>query len=45
MIALIDANKDLRSGTLRWGIEPTCAVLRIAPSTYHAARGRPPSPR
>ena len=45
MIAFIDANKDRRSGTLRWGIEPICAVLPIAPSTYSAARGRPPSAR
>ncbi len=45
MIAFIDANKDRRSGTLRWGIEPICAVLPIAPSTYYAARERPPSAR
>jgi putative transposase len=27
------------------GIEPICRVLEIAPSTYHAARRRPPSAR
>ena len=45
MIALIDAHKERHSGTLRWGIEPICSVLPIAPSTYHAAKKRPPSAR
>ena len=46
MIAFIDANRRHQvSGTLRWGIEPICAVLQIAPSTYHAAKKRPPSAR
>jgi len=45
MTAFIDAHKEGRSGGLRWGIEPICAVLPIAPSTYHAAKQRPPSPR
>jgi putative transposase len=37
MIAYIDANRD------RFGVEPICQVLPIAPSTYHQAsrRGRP----
>jgi putative transposase len=39
MIAYIDANRD------RFGVEPICRVLPIAPSTYHAARRRPPSAR
>jgi putative transposase len=39
MIAYIDANRD------RFGVEPICQVLPIAPSTYHAARRRPPSAR
>jgi putative transposase len=39
MIAYIDANRD------RFGVEPICRVLPIAPSTYHAARQRPPSTR
>ncbi len=30
---------------LRWGIEPICAVLQVAPSTYYSARRRPPSTR
>jgi transposase InsO family protein len=39
MIAYIDANKD------RFGVEPICRVLPIAPSTYYLHSGRPPSPR
>jgi putative transposase len=39
MIAYIDANRD------RFGVEPICRVLPIAPSTYHAARCRPLSAR
>ncbi len=44
MIEFIDTHKA------RFGVEPICAVLReqgcgIAPSTYHAAKTRPPSPR
>ena len=45
MIRFIDEHKDHRSGTLRWGIEPICSMLPIAPSTYYAARTRPPSAR
>ena len=32
----IAANKE------RWGVEPVCRVLQIAPSTYYAAASRPP---
>jgi putative transposase len=39
MIAFIDGHKD------RFGVEPICRVLPIAPSTYHAARSRPASAR
>lgn len=45
MIRFIDEHKDRRSGELRWGIEPIAEVLGIAPSTYHAAKKRPPSAR
>lgn len=43
-MAFIDAHRD------RFGVEPICAVLAehgvgIAPSTYYAARRRPPSAR
>jgi putative transposase len=39
MIAFIDTHKD------RFGVEPICRVLPIAPSTYHAAHRRPASAR
>ena len=39
MIAYIHAHKD------RYGVEPICRVLPIAPSTYHAAKRRLPSAR
>jgi putative transposase len=39
MIASIDANRD------RFGVEPICRVLPIAPSTYYAASHRPASAR
>lgn len=29
----------------RFGVEPICRVLQVAPSTYYAARGRPSSAR
>jgi putative transposase len=43
-VAFIDAHRD------RFGVEPTCRVLcehgiKIAPSTYYAAKARPPSAR
>ena len=39
MIAYIDAHRD------EFGVEPICRVLQVAPSTYYAAKTRPPSPR
>jgi putative transposase len=39
MIAYIDANRD------RFGVEPICQVLPIAPSTYYAAKSRRSSVR
>ncbi len=38
-MALIDAHRD------RWGVEPICQVLEVAPSTYYAATSRPTSSR
>jgi putative transposase len=35
----IDAYRD------RFGVEPICRALQVAPSTYYAARRRPPSAR
>jgi putative transposase len=29
----------------RFGVEPICDVLQVAPSTYYAAVSRPPSAR
>src|SRR5207302_5971890 len=39
MITFINEHKDA------YGVEPICAELPIAPSTYYAARSRPPSAR
>jgi putative transposase len=39
MIRYIEAHKD------RYGVEPICSLLPIAPSTYHEARRRQPSAR
>ena len=40
-VAFIDAHRDDRSGGLRWGVEPICQVLEIAPTTYWSAKSRP----
>ena len=39
MITYIDQHKD------RYGVEPICQLLPIAPSTYYDAKRRPPSAR
>jgi putative transposase len=39
MIAYIDRHKD------RFGVEPICRLLPIAPSSYYARKQRPPSAR
>jgi len=39
MTSYIDQFRD------RFGIEPICRTLAVAPSSYYAARRRPPSPR
>ena len=39
MTAYIDDHKD------RYGVEPICKLLPIAPSTYYDAKRRPPSAR
>jgi putative transposase len=44
-VAFIDANRERRSGGLVWGVEPICGVLQVAPSSYYAAKKRPPSAR
>ena len=45
VVAFIDAHRDRTTGGLRWGVEPVCHVLEIAPSTYYGAKNRPPSAR
>jgi putative transposase len=35
----IDGHRD------RFGVEPICRALQVAPSTYYAAKHRPPSAR
>lgn len=45
-MAFIDANRNRRTADgLVWGVEPICRALHFAPSTYYAARSRPPSAR
>ena len=39
IVEFIDANRD------EFGVEPICTVLQVAPSTYYAAKSRPPSAR
>jgi len=38
-VSFIAANKA------RWGVEPICRVLQVAPASYYAAVSRPPSAR
>jgi putative transposase len=44
-VAFIDAHRDRTTGGRRWGVEPICRTLEIAPSTYYDAKSRPPSAR
>jgi putative transposase len=44
-VAFIDAHRHRQTDGLVWGVEPICRVLQVAPSTYHAAKSRPPSRR
>jgi len=37
--------KFIQAHQARWGVEPICRVLEIAPSSYYAAVQRPPSAR
>ena len=39
MSAFIETHRE------RFGVEPICRVLAVAPSSYYAARSRPPSAR
>jgi putative transposase len=44
-VACIDAARGRETAGLRWGVEPICRVLQVAPSTYSAAKRRPPCRR
>jgi putative transposase len=41
VVAFVDAHRTNVSGGLRWGVEPICRVLEIAPTTYWSAKTRP----
>ena len=43
--AFIDAHRDRETGGRRWGVEPICTQLQVAPSIYYDAESRPPSSR
>ena len=45
VVAFIDAHRDRETGGRRWGVEPICELLQIAPQTYYAHKSRPPSAR
>ncbi len=45
IVAYIDAHRDNTTDGRRWGVEPICAELQVAPSTYYDAKARPPSER
>lgn len=44
-MAFIEANKDDVVEGRKLGVEPICTALQVAPSSYYAARDRPPSQR
>jgi putative transposase len=44
-VTFVDTHRDRESGGCRWGVEPICEQLAVAPSTYYAAKSRPPSDR
>ncbi len=45
VVTYIDAHRSESTGGLTWGVEPICEQLRVAPSTYYAAKSRPTSKR
>ena len=45
VVAFIDAHRTRESGGLRWGVEPICHALEIAPTTYWSAKTRTPCAR
>ncbi|MGN7979451.1 IS3 family transposase [Microbacterium sp. 22195] len=45
VVAFLDANKDDLVDGRRLGVELICRLLQVAPSSYYAAKTRPPSAR
>jgi len=41
VIRFVDEHRQHRSAGLRWGVEPICDAMQVAPCTYYAARKRP----
>jgi transposase-like protein len=41
---LVTVTKYIDQGRDRYGVEPICRTSAVAPSSYYAARSRPPSP-
>ena len=44
VVVFIDVHRDRETGGRRWGVEPICAELQVAPSTYYDAKSRPLCP-
>ena len=44
-MAFVEASRGRETAGLRWGVEPICRVLQVAPSTYYATERRPPCRR
>ena len=44
-MAFIDAHREHETAGRRWGVEPICEQLAVAPSTYYDVKSRPPSAR
>jgi len=44
-VTFIDTHRENETGGCRWGVEPICAELQVAPSTYYDVKNRPPSKR
>ena len=45
MIRFIDVSRERVSAGLKWGVEPICEVLQIAPQTFYARKSRSPAAR
>jgi hypothetical protein len=45
VIRFIDVSRERVSAGLKWGVEPICEVLQLAPHTFYARTARPPAAR